>query len=546
MEQAFGKYTLVGRLGGGGMAEVFKALLSGPAGFEKQLALKLILPHFSDDPEFVQMFIHEATLAARLDHANIVRIHEFDSIDERYYIAMELVDGHDLRAVLARTRELDRPLTVGESVLIGVQACRGLAFAHGDLTPGAAQVIHRDISPHNLILSRAGEVKITDFGIAKLASAASLTRTGTIKGKLAYMSPEQARGDVLDKRSDLFSLACVLWELLTGQRLFAGPNEMATLENLKSASIHAPSVHNPEVDSALDLVILKALSREREIRMASAAEFGRSLEQVLSKLSDLDRSTSLASLFLDLFGDGITRKGTALMPAGDQVIEPAVEHAAEEAQSIPSAMGSTDIQPVGPQADTEIAVVGGQAGSEAKPRPGSSIVRRWWMIGLFLLPLVAAFVSMAILSLGDPAVPSEEMPTSADVEDGGASEASPLSDAGLAIAVADNREDAGPEPIGDPANADPVEPVEPVETKLVVDDGDSLGKLGRLQLNVIPWAKVYKGRRFLGDTPLENVRLPAGVHQLILVNKDLGVRRKLQVRIRAGRLTKDLVDLNRP
>ncbi len=313
MEKEFGKYTLIERLGGGGMAEVFKARLCGPAGFEKYLALKLILPHFSDDSEFVRMFIHEATLAARLDHANIVRIHEFDRIDDRYYIAMELVDGKDLRAVLARTREVDRPLRVGEAVIAAIETCRGLAFAHAELTPGAPEVIHRDISPHNVILSRAGEVKITDFGIAKLASAASLTRTGTVKGKLAYMSPEQAHGEVLDKRSDLFSTGCVLWEMLTGQRLFAGPNEMATLENLKTAPIHPPSAHNPDVPAELDQVVMHALARDRTERIGSASEMGRRLDQVLISLPDLDRATALSVLFQDLFGMAHVRKSTAVL-----------------------------------------------------------------------------------------------------------------------------------------------------------------------------------------------------------------------------------------
>jgi serine/threonine-protein kinase len=278
MEEKLGKYQLLERLGGGGMAEVFRARLTGPAGFEKLLALKWILPHFSNEPEFVQMFIHEATLAARLDHANIVRIQEFDRIDDRYFIAMEWVDGKDLRAVLAQSRAIGRPLGVGEAVLIAGEVARGLAFAHGELTPGAPEIIHRDISPHNLMLSRAGEVKITDFGIAKLASSASLTRTGTVKGKLAYMSPEQACGDVLDKRSDLFSLGCVLWELLTGQRLFAAPNELATLESLKNGPIHPPSAHNPAVPPGLDELALHLLARDREARCSSASELVRRIE----------------------------------------------------------------------------------------------------------------------------------------------------------------------------------------------------------------------------------------------------------------------------
>ena len=243
----FGKYTLDRRLGGGGMAEVFRARLHGPEGFEKDIALKLILPHFSSEPEFVEMFIREATLAAKLDHANIVRIHEFDQVEGRYYIAMELVDGQDLRKLKARAKEIGRPPSIPEAVAIAREVCQGLAFAHGELTPDTPQVVHRDISPHNIIVSKAGEVKITDFGIAKLASGAGVTRTGVIKGKASYMSPEQSRAEPVDKRSDLFSLGCVLWELLTARRLFSGDSDIAIMKKIQEAPIHPPSKYNDQI-----------------------------------------------------------------------------------------------------------------------------------------------------------------------------------------------------------------------------------------------------------------------------------------------------------
>ncbi|RLB53672.1 MAG: hypothetical protein DRI34_13110, partial [Deltaproteobacteria bacterium] len=247
MARKLGKFELLERLGGGGMAEVFRARLHGPQGFSKDIALKLILPQFSDEPDFVKMFIHEATVAAQLDHASIVRIHEFDQIDGTYYIAMELVDGKDLRSISARARSQDRPIKVAEALAIALGVARGLAFAHAELTPGRDPIIHRDISPHNIVVSRAGEVKITDFGIAKMASTASLTRTGVIKGKASYMSPEQARGERVDPRSDIFSLGCVMWELLSGQRLFAGENDLAILEKLQHGAVESCRRYNPLV-----------------------------------------------------------------------------------------------------------------------------------------------------------------------------------------------------------------------------------------------------------------------------------------------------------
>ncbi|MBN2493494.1 MAG: protein kinase [Deltaproteobacteria bacterium] len=309
----FGKYLLLQRLGGGGMAEVFKARLHGPEGFEKDLALKLILPQFSTEPEFVKMFIREATLAARLDHANIVRIHEFDRVGKRYYIAMELVEGRDLRKLMARSRELDRRLGLAECLVIAIEVAKGLAFAHGELRPGAEPIVHRDISPHNILVSRAGEVKISDFGIAKLASAAGVTQTGMIKGKVAYMSPEQARADAVDGRSDLFSLGCVLWEMLTGQRLFGGANDLVVLERLKSMAIPKASAYNPDVPPALDALLDRMLARELEVRLASASALLRDLGKVLHGLPAVDRTGLLVELVREMFGD-TPRRTTAVMP----------------------------------------------------------------------------------------------------------------------------------------------------------------------------------------------------------------------------------------
>ncbi len=583
------------------MAEVFRARLSGPAGFEKQLALKLILPHFSDETEFVEMFIHEATLAARLDHANIVRIHEFDRIDDRYYIAMELVDGKDLRAVLARCRELGRLLQPGEAVLTALEVSRGLAFAHGELTPGADEVIHRDISPHNIILSRAGEVKITDFGIAKLAAAASMTQTGTVKGKLAYMSPEQATGAVLDRRSDLFSLGCVLWELLCGRRLFAGANDLATLENLKSAPIRPPSAFAPAVPAVLDELVLALLARDRERRPGSAAEVGRRLEAVLRALPELDRATALANLFQELFGQRPTPRGTAVMPAEEPAaagapLEDAVTvasqaHAAHHLQPKAPPEGSGEpiggsgepgdgIEPIGPDAETDV---------RSRPPAGRGPLR-WWLLPLMLGPL--AGLVLVLWLIGPDRTPDESQVAVADQEpttdragasqkvqekhagivfDGAtgsragvtaaggevaggevAGEVAGTSDGGTSNGGTSNggtsnggtREgpvlDAGVKAAGSP---DGSTPDGTPDGAAATGDRSRRAAHGRLSLNVIPWARVRLGKRLLGDTPLRRVRLPAGRHLLLLVNGEFGVRRRIRVEIRPGQHTRRLVDL---
>lgn len=301
MEKQFGKYVLTGRLGGGGMAEVFRARFAGPGGFEKNVAIKLILPNFSNDPEFVQMFMQEASLSARLDHANIVRIYEFNQIEGRYCIVMELVDGRDLRQMLLRCRDINRKLAVPEVLMIGVEICKGLAFAHGELRQGVPEIVHRDVSPHNIILSSAGEVKITDFGIAKLATASSHTKAGLVKGKVGYMSPEQARGEQVDRRSDIFALGCVLWELLAGQRLFTGDSDQVILYNLHNSPVKPASSFNVDVGAEVDELLKGLLERNPDKRIGSASAVMRQAENILGLYPNVQRGTLLSNLYRELF-----------------------------------------------------------------------------------------------------------------------------------------------------------------------------------------------------------------------------------------------------
>lgn len=270
--QQFGKYYLLNKIALGGMAEIFRAKTVGAEGFEKELVIKRILPHFTEDEAFRSMFIDEARLAARLAHANIVQVFDFDLQDGMYYIAMEYVEGKDLKKIQDTARKAGRRLTPGQIVWIIAESCKGLDYAHKYKHRNEPMhIVHRDVSPHNIMVSYNGEVKIMDFGIAKAASRYTKTRAGTVKGKCAYMSPEQAKGVELDGRSDMFSLAVVAWELLTDKRLFAGETDFETLSNVLKCEVAPPSSLNPEVPPELDEIILKALAKEPEDRYASCA-----------------------------------------------------------------------------------------------------------------------------------------------------------------------------------------------------------------------------------------------------------------------------------
>ena len=218
------RYTLIRPIGRGGMAEIWKAKVSGPSGFVKFLALKMILPDISEDRVFVPMFIDEAKLEASLSHPNLIHVFDFGELDEQMYLAMEYVPGGNVDRLLSRMHKAGEKLSTELAIYIAREVARGLAYAHGKCDAAGAPlgIVHRDVSPQNILVSSTGEVKLGDFGIAKAASVIPRTAAGHVRGKLAYMSPEHVSSKQLDGRSDLFSLGVVLYEMCTGQRLFGG------------------------------------------------------------------------------------------------------------------------------------------------------------------------------------------------------------------------------------------------------------------------------------------------------------------------------------
>lgn len=272
--ERLGQYILLEKVATGGMAELFRAKKIGIEGFEQVLAVKRILPHLSSDEEFVNMFIAEAKLVAQLTHKNIAQIYDFGRIDQNYFISMEYIRGKDLKALLKKVSLERRKLPAGIAVFIAKEVAAALGYAHiqKDSAGNDLNIIHRDISPQNILVSYEGEVKIVDFGIAK-ASAHSKTTTGMLKGKLSYMSPEQAWGKPVDHRSDIFSLGVVLYEMLTGRKLFQGDSEVGTLEMIRKARIEPlPSAVNMDMPSGLEAKVLKALAREASERYQNASD----------------------------------------------------------------------------------------------------------------------------------------------------------------------------------------------------------------------------------------------------------------------------------
>lgn len=281
--EPFGKYFLVDKIATGGMAEIFKAKTFSHGGFENLLVIKRILPHIGENSDFIEMFIDEAKVSVALQQPNIVRIYDFGKILDNYFIAMECVDGKDIRNVLRKLARRKEFLPPKFCAYVAFEVCKGLHYAHTktDLQGNPYGIVHRDISPSNILISYEGEVKIADFGIAKAESNAYQTRDGMLKGKFEYMSPEQAQGKEIDHRSDLFSLGIILYEMMTGRRLFKTDSEIATLKRIREGEIAPPSKVKPDLPAALEAICMKALERDPEVRYRSAQELGDELREFL-------------------------------------------------------------------------------------------------------------------------------------------------------------------------------------------------------------------------------------------------------------------------
>ncbi|MEC7521429.1 MAG: serine/threonine-protein kinase [Myxococcota bacterium] len=273
MQERFGRYELQERIGVGGMAEVFRAVQRGAAGFARPVAIKRILPHIASDPETVQMFVEEAKLAVQLHHPNIAQIFDLGQAEGQYFIAMEYVDGQSLEAVWDRWAERGRRLPPEAVAHLLVHVCDALHHAHfaEDAEGRPLGIIHRDVSPSNVLLSFGGEVKVIDFGLAKAENRVSRTRDGIVKGKLAYLSPEQAHGRTFDRRSDLFSLGVCAWELLTGKRAFRRDDDRKTVLAIRAGKIDPPSRH-AVLPEPLERIVTRLLAIDPDLRYRTALE----------------------------------------------------------------------------------------------------------------------------------------------------------------------------------------------------------------------------------------------------------------------------------
>jgi serine/threonine protein kinase len=320
----FGRYFLLDQIAQGGMAEIYRARLASADGAGRLIVIKRIQAGFGNNTEFLGMFRSEIKVTMGFNHPNIVQLYDYGEEQGQPYIAMELVDGKNLRQFMNRFNEEKKTFPVDMAVYIIEQAASGLHYAHSfrdKISGQPMSIVHRDVSPQNVLISYEGTVKVIDFGIAKAANNSESTRAGVIKGKPSYLSPEQISGDVLDGRSDIFALGIVLWELLVGRKLFAGDNDLAVLKLIESSQtyVKAPSTQNPAVPKDLDYIVLKALAKQRDKRYQTAEELQRALHRFLYSFVPDFNPTDLSYSAKDLFKNEIVDDRKTIQRLNDEV-----------------------------------------------------------------------------------------------------------------------------------------------------------------------------------------------------------------------------------
>ena len=554
MTTPLGKYKLVKLIASGGMAEVYLARQAGAAGFEKLVCLKRILPHLARDKQFVEMFLNEARLAARLDHPNIVSIFDLGEANGNYFIAMEFIDGPSLRAVHKTAADRGEHLPIPEICKIISMAAGGLQYAHDLRDPGGGPLglVHRDISPDNILVHRNGSAKVVDFGIAKAANSSSQTRTGTLKGKVAYMPPEQLRGEQLDRRTDVFALGVVLYELLAGKRPWEGTSEVALIGKIMTEEPTPLPVLRADAPPGLVAIVDKALAKDRALRYQSCHELQADLENLIVQMGQ--------SLTPARISDFV--KAYSPEPQSDAA---APEHSSAEIQQIEDEMNGTGAAPP--------LVKGRGKAQERDSRTVAMVAKPPAESSRGLLYGLAAFLAIALGGgLGGYWFFFHQEPAAAPVTveratvgDSESFAAGPRAEPAPAV-----KEPAAKVPAQEPAAAEPEKHAEPVRPRphrvaqvepqppiVIVKEAPkpaapppeqpkpTVIAKGELVLLIRPWARVEVDGRDVGTTPLdEPLMLAAGEHKVRLINTELqkDVMRTVEIRASEKEVLKAILD----
>ena len=501
-----GQHTLLREIARGGMAEIWLAFHQGPAGFERLVVIKRVLADTEEDPQFVTMFLDEARIAAQLHHPNIVQVFDLGELEGSYYMVMEFLPGQSLGKVARRFHQLDGKMPTALAVQIISAAARGLGHAHRlkGLDGAPMHVVHRDVSPQNLMVTYDGQVKVLDFGIARAVGRVTQTSTGVVRGKIAYMSPEQALELPMDSSADVFSLGVILFEVLSGTRLHQGAEDLAILKRLAQPDPFARvrELRN-RFDARLEHIAGRALSMDRETRFRDGVEFHEALETWLSTQP---------------------RAPETLEAAMKRTFAPEVEKLPELYKTAQEAAASPPSQPSLPSQRFETRT------HSARVRPPAIAA------GALVLVLATAGITTMLTRVTAPEAVVQGVvdPTpSPNVEP--PSTPTPIEPAAITPVPEPAPSVAGAEPVPAPTTeaSVPTEAAAPADPPPKPAESTPAAR-GKLTLDTEPWTRVFLGKTLLGETPLVDVKIPAGRHRLRLVNKAENVDTEIEVQVAPG------------
>lgn len=554
--ERFGRYQLVRRVGAGGMAEVFEARLEAGDGFEKTLALKRILPHLTTDSDLISMFRDEVRLMVRLSHPNIVQTFDFGRIGESYFLAMEFVEGRDLRSILARSVQRGAKIPLPFALHVAAEVLKGLEYAHDRTDPQGRPMglVHRDATPSNILVSYEGAVKIVDFGIAKtLDSRESQTKLGYVKGKASYLAPEQlASGGPIDARVDIFTIGVVLWEMLVGRKLFAADNELGAIHAILQTPIDAPSKVDPAIPPDIDAAVLKALERDPGHRFQSAGEMAEELALLYRRHGGRAAATHHGRWVKRLFPEKTTvdsEKGAALPdePLRDDsqptMAIPGLSPPSGWNSQLPAALefshDSTRLSQSSPSRTAEPSqqpeALPAPLGEPEGPR-GAAAKRPVVFAGVLLSLALGVGFALRTDFTDQPESDVQPSPT-----------VSAVSVAPFVIASVPSVAPASPIAVTTPSPAPrskqrPSATLTPRTMPVVAS-----AAVGTLNLNSTPWGDIFIDGKPLGrQTPAFGLRLPAGEHEIRIVNPIQKSEARLKVHVESGQVLNREVQLKSP
>jgi len=509
--QQLGKYKLVKKLAVGGMAEIWLAEQIGPAGFNKQLVIKCILPHLANDQKFVEMFLDEARLAANLEHPNIVRISDLGQEDGTYFIAMEYIDGPDVDYIIDRCHQLGVTVPLPIAARIMADALNGLEYAHTfvDRTGNAVKLVHRDISPHNVLVNRAGVAKIVDFGVAKAATSSHKTQTGAVKGKFAYMSPEQIANADLDGRSDVFAMGIVLYELTTNHRPFGDEGELLAVTAILTKPPTNPREIVHDFPPQMEEIIMRALAKDRNQRYGSAREMSQELEKFIINSGEFASTNDVGAFLQDLFSESPQILNGKAAPSAPPRYDLDSDEGGVTSPTGPTFVPDSPPKPVKPTSPPP-----GPTGRIAPIAPPPELDDA---AGGSKVGLIVGVIAVLVILLGVGGGVAAVVFSDDDNPGGRSSEVIEGGDAGDTAGTHDT-------PDAEVASEDVGEP----DAKEAKSEGSVVVKASQ------PISVFFKNKK-LGVTPL-TIKLPVGKQKVVLKDKEKLIKRTVTVEVRKGEI----------